>query len=225
MKPTMPSGPQIVGPIQKYALSLQDGVSFFYSPSSKPNGAPPCKKIPKPFGSIIARLLSRRYVMHVAEKSILGSSLIEFAAPSGHSYVAWTLLDSDEICFRYDRLVGFSNGIDLHTIVNLQVGALASDDVFYYVARGPGILLFEGSGQMEFKQSVDNLTCHPNRIVAWTRDSSFRTASSTYFVDILFSDVYWKIETTGGILIEPNAGEGHQGNWMLHTLKKAYFPF
>ena len=206
-----------------YTVRLEPGQTFYYCRRYEPLGVSPQVALPQHFHSWIARLLHGSYILNCVTGQA-PQTPIEFRTTGACSFVAWKLRDGEEICFDGGKLAGFEKSITLRTLISFQVSALCLDRIFFQIARGPGLMLFETSGTPEIFHEVSSSSFPPSRLVCWKLDSTFEIDASPKVMDHYFSAAYLRTIRTSGLVIDANDTSKRSGGFLWNLIKRVYRP-
>jgi hypothetical protein len=213
----------VISPNARCSLRLAKGQTFYYCRRYEPLGAAPRIALPQPFRSWISRLLHGSYALNRVT-GCESQGPVEFRTTGARHFVACSLRANEEVCFDGRKLAGFEGSVGLRTLISFQLPALSLERMFFQVARGPGLVLFETAGKPEVFFSGSQPTFPASRLVCWTLDSAFAVDVSPHVLDHYFSAAYLRIDQTGGAVIDADDTATRPGNSLVGLLKRVYRP-
>jgi hypothetical protein len=143
----------------------------------------PC--IPKPL-SLFLRRLPHRYVM------FRFSPKENKAAVSAHAndltrFIKISLLDGQEVSFRFSSLVAFSENVELKALVDLRLSAFFDGQLFFSIARGPGEIIIRTDGGKPEIMSDDNVKpSDPRDLIVFDTQGSYSLVADMNPVSVYF---------------------------------------
>ena len=151
---------------------------------------------------------------------------LRISAAGGRELVRCELPDGQTVLLNMSALIGWSSSVLLGAKLSLQCGALALGTLFYVMARGPGVLLFETHGTPEvFDVSVESSpSLDFSRMVAWEPQTVFTIQGSASPLDIFFTQVHLRPSGSGTILVDSDAPIAGGGGLIKRFFTKFYVP-
>jgi len=210
---------------QRFELNVAAGERFFACRRYEPLGHAPEFALPMWHRSIIPRMINGAWTMNCYSQPADGDS-IDFRAAEGHSFVELQLNKGESLVFNYRKLLGFSDGIQLHTTVSLSLATMSMNRLLFNLASGPGRIVFEVTGVPEVHfDAAKSKSFAPSRLIAWSADSQFEIEVRTGPCDYYVSSVYLKPVATNGLVIDADEQSKSAPNFMLEVIRKVYSPF
>ncbi len=149
------------------SLDKMWGRSVFLKRHLSPSGGVPSTELPAPTMALVGRSIHGLLIM---DRYDIFRHTIRLDSTGGHRFVRWELGPRDIVCVSFNRLVGWTDTIQLGTSVCLQCGMLAQGKILVHPVRGPGSLIFDLHGEFGEHTPNESIVFQPDRLVGFRLD-------------------------------------------------------
>jgi len=178
--------------------------------------------LPIPLSAIIGRFLHNAWIVNRYFSSEEKYEL-SVSAAHGRRLIKIDIKDGQSLRFHVKYLVGWSDRIRMHTDINFAVTRICNKALFVQEASGPGIMLFEVSGnpiiatEQTGKMSAD-------RLVAWSEDTRFKLSGAYRVADLYLNPPLLAIKGNGQALLDSDDNLHDMRNGILQFIRRFYVP-
>ncbi|MDP1662174.1 MAG: hypothetical protein Q8L55_09695 [Phycisphaerales bacterium] len=190
--------------MQTLTILPSDERRWYFSRERRVGGLIPSTAFPGLMQSPIARVVEGKYWTKGSERLRDGPLVV--TTGEGQTLFRWDIPEGQQICFaNWEHVVGWSEGVGFQTIINTQISSLLLRQFFFFVASGPGTLILEGGGNLQFSGRPDLPRHEFVRYIAWTRRSRFRVEGSSRMRDLFtLMPLTATVTATEGVLLDPD---------------------
>jgi hypothetical protein len=206
-------------------INLTGNGSFYLKHTKEPipqSNTSRTLSLPIPLSSVIGRFLHNAWVMNKYFSSENKYEL-SVSAANGRRLIKVDVKEGEKLRFHIKYLVGWSDQIRMHTDINFAITRIANKAIFVQEASGPGVMLFEVSGN-PFPATEETGKMSADRLVAWSQNARFELSGGFKWIDLYFNSPLLAIKGSGQALLDSDDNTHPTGCGILRFLRRFYLP-